>query len=135
MKMSECPGKNREYPEKNRGIKICFIGAGAFAKGFVPLFKAHPYVEKVAVCDLIKENAEKYSKDFQIEVIDTFEEVLKSEYDSVANDDIALLLRTFSIGLIDLDVLTKELKYKKLNDQYSFHTEKALRYLKLLGGI
>ncbi len=72
------------YPEKRKGIKICVIGAGAFAKGFIQLFKAHPYVEKVAVCDLIKENAEKYSKDFGINIVDSFEDVLKSEYDSVA---------------------------------------------------
>jgi hypothetical protein len=53
----------------------------------------------------------------------------------VANDDLALLFRTFSKGMIDLDALVKGLEYKKLNDQYSFHTDKALQYLKPLGGI
>lgn len=53
----------------------------------------------------------------------------------VANDDLALLFRTFANKLIDLDSLVKGLKYKKLTDQYSFHTNKALKYINLSGGI
>ncbi len=52
---------------------------------------------------------------------------------SIANDDIALLFRTFSAGLIDVKTLVKEMKYKKLTDQYSFHTEKALSFLIKVG--
>lgn len=48
----------------------------------------------------------------------------------VADDDIIVLFRTFVNGLIDIDTLVKELTYKELTDQYSFHTEKALKYLK-----
>lgn len=48
----------------------------------------------------------------------------------VANDDLALLFRTFTNGFIDMDALVKGMKYKKLSEQISFHTEKALRYLK-----
>ncbi|MGN0492670.1 MAG: DUF3990 domain-containing protein [Acutalibacteraceae bacterium] len=47
----------------------------------------------------------------------------------VANDDLALLFRQFSNGMIEIDTLIREMKYKKLTDQYSFHTEKALRFL------
>jgi hypothetical protein len=47
----------------------------------------------------------------------------------VANDDIAYLFRTFSSGLIEIDALVRGLKYKSLTTQYSFHTEKALKYL------
>ena len=43
-------------------IKIAVIGCGRFARNFVPLFKAHPSVEKVYVCDLIDERSEEYSK-------------------------------------------------------------------------
>ena len=32
-------------------LNIAFIGCGDFAKNFVPLFKLHPLVEKVYVCD------------------------------------------------------------------------------------
>jgi len=48
----------------------------------------------------------------------------------VANDDLALLFRTFISGFIDLAALTKRLKYKMLTNQYSFHTDRALKYLK-----
>lgn len=51
----------------------------------------------------------------------------------VANDDLALLFRQFSSGLIGAATLVKEMEYKKLTDQYSFHSEKALYYLKRIG--
>jgi hypothetical protein len=47
----------------------------------------------------------------------------------VANDDIAVLFRTFTNGHIGLDSLVKGMKYKKLSDQYSFHTERAVALL------
>lgn len=48
----------------------------------------------------------------------------------VANDDLALLFRQFSDGLISSETLLNALKYKKLTDQYSFHSERSLVYLK-----
>lgn len=48
----------------------------------------------------------------------------------VADDDIILLFRNYVNGFIDVDTLIKELTYKELTDQYSFHTENALKYLK-----
>ena len=60
-------------------INICFIGCGRFAKHFVPLFKAHPEVEKVFVCDLIPERAEKYSETFNVPIIESFEKAIKSK--------------------------------------------------------
>ena len=51
----------------------------------------------------------------------------------VANDDIALLFRTYSSGLIGSDALLNGLVYKKTNNQYSFHTERALSFLKKQG--
>ena len=59
-------------------LRVCFIGCGEFAANFVPLFKAHPLVEKVYVCDILRERAEKYSERFGVEIIDSFEEALKS---------------------------------------------------------
>lgn len=55
---------------------IAVIGCGAFAKRFMPFFKAHPNTEKVYVCDLIREKAEAYAETFGVEIIDSFEEVL-----------------------------------------------------------
>jgi len=47
----------------------------------------------------------------------------------VANDDIALLFRSFTNEHIDLAALVKGMKYKKLSDQYSFHTDCAIALL------
>lgn len=47
----------------------------------------------------------------------------------VANDDLALLFRQFSSGLITEDMLIREMRYKKLTNQYSFHSPDALHYL------
>lgn len=66
-------------------LRICFIGCGAFARHFVPLFKAHPYVGEVFVCDLVRERAEEYKKLFDVEIIGSFDEVLaREDIDSVA---------------------------------------------------
>lgn len=62
---------------------------------------------------------------------------LDNKYDlvigSVANDDLALLFRQFSNGLINVDTLVREMKFKKLTNQYSFHTKKAIVYLRKEG--
>lgn len=63
----------------NKILTVAVIGCGNFAKEFVSLFKAHPYVEKVYVCDLIPEKAKEYSEKFDVEIIDTFEHVLEKE--------------------------------------------------------
>lgn len=51
----------------------------------------------------------------------------------VANDDLALLFRQFTENMISMDVLTREMRYKKLTSQYSFHTSRALAYLRKAG--
>jgi len=63
-------------PEK---LKIAVIGCGAFASSFVPLFKAHPYVEKVYVCDLIKERERKYMEHFDVPSVESFEAALADD--------------------------------------------------------
>jgi hypothetical protein len=47
----------------------------------------------------------------------------------VANDDIALLFRQFVSGLISVEFLVKEMEYKTLTNQYSFHTPNAVKFL------
>lgn len=46
------------------GIKVGMVGVGAFAQSFIPLFKAHPEVEEVILCELdagkLAKNVEKY---------------------------------------------------------------------------
>jgi len=51
----------------------------------------------------------------------------------VANDDISAILDTFLMGILPMAELPIALTYKQLNDQYSFHTPKALTCLKFLG--
>ncbi len=60
-------------------MRIAIIGCGRFCKFFVPLFKAHPVVEKVYVCDTRRERAEDFAAKFGVEIIDSFEEALASE--------------------------------------------------------
>lgn len=60
-------------------LTVAVIGCGRFSKFFVTLFKAHPVVKKVYVCDLKRERAEEYSKNFDVEIIDSFEEALASK--------------------------------------------------------
>jgi hypothetical protein len=47
----------------------------------------------------------------------------------VANDDIVLQLRLFQRGLISVPDLKKNLEYKELTSQISFHTEAVIHFL------
>lgn len=63
----------------NKKLTIAFIGCGKFAHHFVNLFKHHPLVEKVYLCDLVREKAESFSREFDLEIVDSYEEVLERE--------------------------------------------------------
>ena len=47
----------------------------------------------------------------------------------VADDDLSVLFNLFSDGFIDETALMNGMKFKRLTDQYSFHTEKAISHL------
>ena len=67
-------------------LNVCFIGCGSFARDFVPLFQAHPAVEKVSVCDLIPERAKEYRDLFKVPIVKTFEDALADpEINTIAN--------------------------------------------------
>lgn len=51
----------------------------------------------------------------------------------VANDTVGLLIRQFSRGTINAEYLKREFDFGKLTNQYTFHTERALTYLKKVG--
>lgn len=51
----------------------------------------------------------------------------------IANDDLALLFRQFTNNMINIDTLVREMEFKKLTDQYSFHSEESLSFLKKIG--
>ena len=60
-------------------LHVGIVGCGDFAHHFVPLFLAHPTVESVCVCDVIRERAEDYSKRFGVEVRDSFDDMIEDE--------------------------------------------------------
>ena len=47
----------------------------------------------------------------------------------IADDDMAVLFRQFENELITLEMLVSGMTYKKLTNQYSFHTPRACRLL------
>ena len=51
----------------------------------------------------------------------------------VANDDLALLFRQFALGLVTMEMLVREMRYKQLTVQYSFHTPVAVSALSFVG--
>ena len=60
-------------------LRIGIVGCGQFARNFVPLFKEHPVVEYVAVCDIFRERAEKFQSRYGTDKIyDSFDEMVES---------------------------------------------------------
>lgn len=51
----------------------------------------------------------------------------------IANDKLSLQFRLFDKGLISLDAFVDGLQFKQLYMQYSFHSEKAVSFLKYDG--
>lgn len=80
----------------------------------------------------VKNNRDRNFKD-----INNSECNLDNKYDvvigPVADDTVGLLIRQFSRGTIDVEYLKREFDFGQLTNQYTFHTEKALRYLKKVG--
>ncbi len=69
----------------NKKFSVAIIGCGSFARNFVHIFKAHPFVSKVVVCDIVREKAEEYRDKFEVEIIDSFETAIASpDIDAVA---------------------------------------------------
>ena len=64
---------------KHQKATVAVIGCGAFSPFFIPLFKAHPYTEKVYVCDIVPEKAKECSEKFGVDIIDSFEEAISRE--------------------------------------------------------
>ncbi len=63
----------------NKKLTVAIVGCGNFATFFVELFKLHPNVEKVYVCDIIPEKAKAYSEKFGVPIIDTYEQILEDK--------------------------------------------------------
>lgn len=48
----------------------------------------------------------------------------------VADDDVYQSIRLFETGVLDVEATVKRLKTEKLQDQWTFHTDKMLTYLR-----
>jgi len=67
------------------GIKMGMCGTGAFADCFIPLFKAHPDVDSVVLCDLDAEKLKEKCKQFEIsESYPSLDALCESDVDAIA---------------------------------------------------
>ncbi len=67
------------------GISVGIVGAGAFSRGFIPLFQAHPSVAEVALCDLDATKLRAACAEFGIsESYPSLEALCASHVDAVA---------------------------------------------------
>ena len=82
-------------------IRIAIIGCGRFSPFFIPLFKAHPAVEQVYVCDLIRERAESFSEKFDVPIVDSFEQALASDEINA----VAIFTQRFKHGPLVIEAL------------------------------
>lgn len=53
----------------------------------------------------------------------------------VANDDLSMIFRLFERRIINMEMLIHEMQFRKLTDQFSFHTKRSISLLKRLGSI
>lgn len=65
-------------------LRIGVLGCGGFAKAFVPLFKHHPFVEKVVACDIVPERRNEYAEKFGVETMSSYDDMLKSDLNAIA---------------------------------------------------
>lgn len=66
------------------GFKIAIVGCGQFSKRFMPLYKAHPYVDELVLCDSVPERVAAAAEQFGVERTYTdFDAVLQSDVDAV----------------------------------------------------
>lgn len=65
-------------------LRIGICGCGAFARNFIPLYKAHPLVGEVVLADLIRERAEEQAQKHGIQrVLGSLDELCDSNVDAI----------------------------------------------------
>lgn len=66
------------------GIKLAVVGTGLWGKRLIPLFKLHPDVDEIALCDLDAEKLAAASREFGIpKTYPSLDAVLESDVDAV----------------------------------------------------
>ncbi len=67
------------------GIRVGICGAGSFARAFIPLFKHHPQVENVVLCDLDEEKLLSKSEEFEIsDLCPSLDDLCAMDVDAIA---------------------------------------------------
>lgn len=67
------------------GIKVGMVGVGAFAQRFIPLFKAHPLVDQITLCDLDAEKLTENAAKHQInDTSPSLDHLISTDVDAVA---------------------------------------------------
>ena len=67
------------------GIKVGICGTGAFSDGFVPLFKAHPEVDRVILCDLDAAKLDAKARRFGIpDTCPSLDDLCQTDVDAIA---------------------------------------------------
>ena len=145
--------KGRPNKDFGRGFYLTTIQTQAekMARRVARIYGGEPYVtvfdfdeNQIVEEGISHRRFEKPTKEWALFVINNrnrhFEEVTSPECNldnkseivigPVANDDLALLFRQFTGGLITVEELTEEMKFKDLTTQYSFHSERAIEFLK-----
>ncbi len=124
------------------------------AKRTVRLFGGKPCITKLSIDDAVFEDSNIRRKKFDAPTnewalfvvnnrnrnftdVGSLECNLDNKYDIVAgpiaNDDLRLLFDLFEDGIITVSELADRLKYKKLSNQISFHTDRAVTLLTRIG--
>lgn len=91
----------KEQKMNKEKLKIVVVGCGRFSQFFVPLFKAHPVVEKVYVCDLKKDREEEFANRFGVDRCESFEYALQSKEINA----VAIFTQRFKHGPMVIDAL------------------------------
>ncbi len=72
------------------GISVGLVGLGAFGSAFAPLFKSHPLVDRIALCDMEPDRLEKWAnrESFQDKldrnaVFDDFDDICGADLDAL----------------------------------------------------
>ena len=149
--------KCKPYKDFGRGFYLTKIKEQAvlMAKNKAALFDGNPVVTVFEVDDDILHKADLNTREFsQVPSIEwavfivnnrnkdfvDFESSecnIDAKYDivagPVADDAIAATIRRYTGEKLDEEGLRRKLTYKELSNQYSFHTEKAVSYLRKVG--
>ena len=67
------------------GISVGIVGVGSFGPQFIKLFKVHPNVDRLALCDLKPDRLSRCSKEYQVsETYSSLDDICKSDLDALA---------------------------------------------------